>query len=332
MSGQWYFIRDRKKCGPVYMQQLKAMARSRLLKPADMVLELGSGKWVTASSVPGLLEVSTPILPQGKPASLGSRGLLIGGGVLAGVFMLCCGGLTIVGIVGVQSKKAATRKDIGEGHELWAAGKKADGVGRYKSAVNRGTTYIEQSDRPTVFQRIIEQDVEQGNTSSAKHYIEKALNDKVALFLKNSDAQRLLAEVQADREKQVAEAKRRKEAEREKQEAEAKRRKEADQWSKAGLPPIDIDPELTPFLEFSNWKKDSHQITCRIKAKTRLDPGTGQTHPVVEFYDKDGVRIDESTMFISSTLMPGDVVEKSILSFKLDRTTRIKIRMKRLVD
>lgn len=99
------------------------------------------------------------------------------------------------------------------------------------------------------------------------------------------------------------------------------------------LPPIEIDSSVNRFFMFSDWKRDGGQITCRIKAKTRIDPGLGNLSPVAELYDKDGVRLEEDTFIISSTMSEGEVVEKSIfvLSDKLERTVRIKIRVKRSV-
>lgn len=99
------------------------------------------------------------------------------------------------------------------------------------------------------------------------------------------------------------------------------------------MPPLEIDPSVNTFLVFSDWKREGSTITCRIKAKIRIDPGIGNLSPSAEFYDKDGVRIDEESFFIPSTMTEGEVIEKSIYVFgdKLQRTTRIKIKIKRTV-
>lgn len=99
------------------------------------------------------------------------------------------------------------------------------------------------------------------------------------------------------------------------------------------LPPIEVDSSVNSFFEFSDWKRDKVAITCHIKAKTRIDPGLGNLTPVAELYDKNGVRLEEDSFSVPSTMTEGEVVEKSIIVFdeKLDRTVRIKIKVKRKV-
>src|SRR5262245_4232152 len=51
----WFYVSNRQKVGPVTFQALKQRAASGQLAANDMVLPTGTQKWVSASSVPGLL-------------------------------------------------------------------------------------------------------------------------------------------------------------------------------------------------------------------------------------------------------------------------------------
>jgi hypothetical protein len=54
MPTRWYYARDQQKKGPVASAELKALAVSGQLKPADMVLPDGAKKWVQAATIKGL--------------------------------------------------------------------------------------------------------------------------------------------------------------------------------------------------------------------------------------------------------------------------------------
>src|SRR5437899_6149789 len=56
----WFVARNKQKLGPYPASQLKQMAASGQLRPDDMVLREGEGKWTTAGSVKGLFPASTP--------------------------------------------------------------------------------------------------------------------------------------------------------------------------------------------------------------------------------------------------------------------------------
>ena len=50
----WYYVREKKKVGPISQAQLQELAVRGELGPADMVLQQGSAKWAPASSVDNL--------------------------------------------------------------------------------------------------------------------------------------------------------------------------------------------------------------------------------------------------------------------------------------
>lgn len=55
MSQQWFYTKDGKtKRGPISSDELRALARSGLLVPMDMVLKQGSSQWTAASTIKGL--------------------------------------------------------------------------------------------------------------------------------------------------------------------------------------------------------------------------------------------------------------------------------------
>ena len=47
----WYYVREKKKVGPISQAQLQELAARGELGTSDMVLQEGSAKWATASSV-----------------------------------------------------------------------------------------------------------------------------------------------------------------------------------------------------------------------------------------------------------------------------------------
>ncbi len=88
-AGGWFYARGRKRQGPVTLPELWRLASAGLLRPDDMVLQAGSGRWVAAGSVPGLFP-APPALPtavrpaapaedSGAPRVTGDRGALVNG-------------------------------------------------------------------------------------------------------------------------------------------------------------------------------------------------------------------------------------------------------------
>jgi hypothetical protein len=99
----------------------------------------------------------------------------------------------------IREEEQQVRQDVEEADRLWQSGQKAQAVARYKSLIDGHAWMIPDTDRPTVYQRAIEYEAEQGNTSSAKGLIDKALAQKVALSFTNPQANAILKETQAQK-------------------------------------------------------------------------------------------------------------------------------------
>ena len=66
---QWFYAQNKQKNGPVPISQLRQLAAAGRLRPADMLLSSGGGKWVAASTVQGLFarQVAHPIAHHDTP-------------------------------------------------------------------------------------------------------------------------------------------------------------------------------------------------------------------------------------------------------------------------
>lgn len=70
MPGEWYCTRDGKsRLGPFTAEQLKQLATSGMLAPADLVWKQGLPRWVPASQVKGLLPTGGTNLPSRLPTA-----------------------------------------------------------------------------------------------------------------------------------------------------------------------------------------------------------------------------------------------------------------------
>lgn len=106
------------------------------------------------------------------------------------------------------------KRDYSEANRSWTAGEKAEAVRFYKHHLVNANSLAQAADRPTMFERVIEYEIEQGNTASAKGFIDMAESQKVRLSLNEPRARELLAEVQKERADRVAAVAARKERER----------------------------------------------------------------------------------------------------------------------
>src|SRR5260221_8680116 len=50
----WFYVRDKKRLGPVPQEELRALAGRGQLSRDDMVLREGETRWAAAASVPGV--------------------------------------------------------------------------------------------------------------------------------------------------------------------------------------------------------------------------------------------------------------------------------------
>lgn len=182
-------------CGRTFtVSPTEAAAPPEPEKPAPDVLSAVP----TVPAAPGKQHMP----PSADPARAPAKGwpvkryLLIGCGLLTTTFLLCCGGIFYFGHTLVQAQKM----EIVKGNELWAGGNKGDAVARYKPILLQKMHVVEQAERPILFQRVIEFDLEQGDATSAKKLVEKALENDVALSLESVQGKELLARVQTEQE------------------------------------------------------------------------------------------------------------------------------------
>ncbi|HEX4608580.1 MAG TPA: DUF4339 domain-containing protein [Urbifossiella sp.] len=83
-AGGWYVARDGGKVGPFTADRLRGMAAAEALTPADMILDPGTGGWVSAGAVPGLLPDAPADPPpadartDGRASRSAGRGLVVG--------------------------------------------------------------------------------------------------------------------------------------------------------------------------------------------------------------------------------------------------------------
>lgn len=153
--------------------------------------------------------------------------LAIGCGVLLFCVVLCCGGLAVVGYFNDRARQ----NELTEANRLWDAGKETEAIPKYKSILDAKSDSIPSpSERPTVYQRIVDFDIAHGNTEAARQRIEAALADKVEIVSSKPATIELIATVRAQRDHKEADARARKEAEAKKKEEErieeAKRKQE----------------------------------------------------------------------------------------------------------
>ena len=208
MTHDWFVIHDGKETGPFSGQQLKSMAASGKLQPDDKVRRSDMKVASKAGSIKGLFATveaappkspPSPSAPAPSPAAqkkgVPSKKTLIIASVVGGACLfLCCGGFAIFGLK-MQDK---TRKELAEADALWDKGDKAGAVGKYRDILNdHRATFLKEEDRPRVYGRVIDADMEKGNTDSAKKLLADAIKHKVSPSVSHPGAVKLLAAEEA---------------------------------------------------------------------------------------------------------------------------------------
>ena len=67
MADEWFYVKDKKKQGPVTFVQLQSLAAQGHIAPGDMLLQGGTTKWTAAESVQGLFPATPGDFPFGPP-------------------------------------------------------------------------------------------------------------------------------------------------------------------------------------------------------------------------------------------------------------------------
>ncbi|MHC4800319.1 MAG: hypothetical protein ACYTF1_27065, partial [Planctomycetota bacterium] len=95
--------------------------------------------------------------------------------------------------------KEATKQTIEEADSLWVSGQQDVAVAKYKQMVSENLNFINEDDRPRVFERIIEYEMAHGNKSTAQHFMEKAVSLNVSLAIVSPEASAMPPQIQAER-------------------------------------------------------------------------------------------------------------------------------------
>jgi hypothetical protein len=127
-------------------------------------------------------------------------------GVPVGLTFLACGGCLMVGMIGAST----ARKELKEADQQYAEGKRDEAVATYKRHFSLA------DDQAEILKRIVEHEVQKGNTTEAQKWVERGEKAKVAAAYESAVARELLAKVRKEREEQA----------RAEREARAKARKE----------------------------------------------------------------------------------------------------------
>jgi hypothetical protein len=75
MEPTFYIARGKQKTGPFSLGHLKQMAGAGELRPADMVLQDGTGKWTAASAIEGVFPIAQlePVKAESVPVEAGTK-------------------------------------------------------------------------------------------------------------------------------------------------------------------------------------------------------------------------------------------------------------------
>lgn len=100
-----------------------------------------------------------------------------------------------IGLIGASTGRIAVEKSIVEANCLWDSGKKPEAVETYRTIIKSDTSAIEPGVRATVFQRVVEFDIENGNVGLARDLITRATKEGLLLPLDNEKAKALQDEI-----------------------------------------------------------------------------------------------------------------------------------------
>jgi len=194
---QWYVVRGGKEEGPHTETALKDMAASGKLKPTDVVRRADVETARPAGQIKGLFpggDAPPPTPPAGQPtaAAPSSKKRLVIVGVIAGAVLLC--GLAVLGMVVSNRDKQAAQKELAEANALWSADKEA-AAAKYRSLLqNRGQKKALKTDElASVYGRLIDFEIEQGNKEAAKALLDEATAAKVTPSVNHPDAKVLVS-------------------------------------------------------------------------------------------------------------------------------------------
>lgn len=133
-------------------------------------------------------------------------------GIPALLILVCCGGCLGLGSYFSWSES----KEIAKADSLWSQGKHAEAVAIYKEHPN--STHNRS---PDIFGRIIQHEAEQGNTTEARRWIDKALDNHIEVVCANQAAKDMIQTAKQERREREAKEQAQREAEREERKKQA---------------------------------------------------------------------------------------------------------------
>lgn len=128
------------------------------------------------------------------------------------LFAVCCGGGVFIQLLGIhesddpvvrRKEDPVAREQLTEADRMWDAGQKAEAVAKYKTLLDNLLAGVPgNSEKPTVYHRIIDFELEQDNHVAAREMAEQALRRGVSLSPKTDPARQLVAQVREDWEQE----------------------------------------------------------------------------------------------------------------------------------
>jgi hypothetical protein len=222
MANTWFVVRGGKEEGPLTGQQLKDMAAAGKLRETDLVRRddmptarqaktikgLFPGATAPAPAAPPPLPAKAPEQPTDPPTKQGKyRRPLVLASVVGGVcLLLCCGGFGVLFTFALKEQRAVHR-ELAEADALWQSGDKAGAVTKYRAMIEKKSV-LPTDQKAVAYGRVIDFDMEGGNSESAKQLMAGAVTQKVSPQVHHPEAKALLAaeEARVAREQAVEQA------------------------------------------------------------------------------------------------------------------------------
>ena len=108
----------------------------------------------------------------------------------------CCGFTLFIGAIGMQ----VTATNVAAADKLWNEGKKAQAIEKYRGL----TVFAEKEDQPRIYGRLIDHELEEGNTSMAERLMAEATGKGITPETSHADAIGLLVDAKAKHEAKLA--------------------------------------------------------------------------------------------------------------------------------
>lgn len=109
------------------------------------------------------------------------------------IWTACFAAVVVIGVVGTEQKKKEVRATLAEANRLWDVGNRPEAGARYNAVIATGLDFVDKSEHPMIFQRAIEVEVAQGNTSAARTLIDRAVKAKIVLSFDDPKTKELVA-------------------------------------------------------------------------------------------------------------------------------------------